>query len=492
MAWYWSSVLLLGMLVTIGGLLSSRLIGDKRAAGPPLWRSLLAGLALAVVAFAVCLPTRAPFSSGGDMGYGVLLGAAAALVALLVHRGSRPGSDTGSRACTAAAVAGVAVVWIAITQVMFRGDPQYAVFGGMIGAFLAVTPLLWSKADVSIMVLPLAVAVFGFGSLLGEARYPLAPERPYWPLATLPAAAGLLGVVVGGLILGRTRVARWGIAAVSVALAGAGCLLSRSLLSRYEHIDLGLQFTALVLLGWLTFALAAATAESTPNRRFGVVAPILLAVTALLLSFNILGGYGASVMLAAGIPLALALAPRADDERRPLDWYLCLGILYLAYRLYLSHFEYWFRAGPVLEFGRHYVLVGLAAGVLWMGGIHSVRRSAGSFVVQVAALALLPAVLFSALGPEALLGLLIGLWVTQLATPLWSEGRAPGLDLPATLPMLIAAWTLVLPRWGEFMLDQLRSTRGLIIGVAGCVALVALALLSRGETRAQSGSKAEG
>jgi len=492
MAWYWSSVLLLGMLVTIGGLLSSRLIGDKGAAGPPLWKNLLAGLGLTALAFAVCLPTRAPFSPGGHMGYGVLLGAAAALVALLVHRASRPASDTGSRACTAAAVAGVAVVWVAITQAIFRADPQYALLGGMIGAFLVVTPLLWSKAAVSIMVFPLAVAVFGFGSLLGEARYPLAPERPYWPLATLPAAAGLLGVVVGALILGRTRVARWRIAAVAVVLAAAGCLLNRGLLFRYEHIDLGLEFTSLVLLGWFTFALAAATAESTPNRRFGVVAPILLAVTALLLSFNILGGYGASVMLAAGIPLALALAPKADDGRRPLDWYLCLGIIYLAYRLYVSHFGDWFRAGPALEFGRHYVLVGLAAGVLWMGGIHSVRRSAASLVVHLAALALLPAVLFSALGPEALLGLLIGLWVTQLATPLWSEGRAPGFDLPATVPMLIAVWALVLPRWGEFMLDQPRLTRGLVIGLAAAAILMALALLGRAEAGGQSRPAAEG
>lgn len=218
------------------------------------------------------------------MGYGVLLGAAAALAAIVVHRASRPSESVGSRICATAAACGIAVIWVAVTQTIYRADPQYALLGGMVGAFLVVAPLLWSTDDRSITLFPLAVAVFGFGALLGEARYSLAPERAYWALPTLPAAAGLLGAVVGTLLLGRTRLARWGIAGVAIALAAAGCLLHRSLLLRYEHITLGPEFTSLVLLGWLTFVLMAATAASRPNRQFGLVAPVILGVMALLVS----------------------------------------------------------------------------------------------------------------------------------------------------------------------------------------------------------------
>lgn len=127
-----------------------------------------------------------------------------------------------------------------------------------------------------------------------------------------------------------------------------------------------------------------------------------------------------------------------------------------------------------------------------MGGVHFIRRSAVSLILQMAALVVLPGVLLASLGPEALLGLLIGLWVAQLAIPLWSHGSAHGGDIPATIPMLIAVWALSLPRWGEFMLDQSRPTRGIVIGIAGVAILAALALLPRAQAAGQSRPNVEG
>jgi hypothetical protein len=52
----------------------------------------------------------------------------------------------------------------------------------------------------------------------------------------------------------------------------------------------------------------------------------------------------------------------------------------------------------------------------------------------------------------------------------WAWPGAPSILLP-----LVTVWALIIPNWAEFMLDQPRSTRGLVVGVAAALALIALA-----------------
>jgi hypothetical protein len=180
-------------------------------------------------------------------------------------------------------------------------------------------------------------------------------------------------------------------------------------------------------------------------------------------------------MLAAGLPLVLAIW-RQDEDSAAL-WAIAIGVLYLSYRLYLAHFADSFRSGQTLEFGRHYVFVGLAAGLLWIGSARHLRASVGALVAQLAGLALLPTVLFMAFGHEALLGLLLGLFAGQLTLPIWTAGEWAWPGVPSLLLPLATVWSLIIPNWAEFMLDQPRWIRGLIVGVAAALALIALALL---------------
>lgn len=493
MAWSWSWVLVLGVVVSVGGVLTSRLVGGKRTSSPPpLWGAWFIGLGLAALAFLACLPTRAPFATGTQLGYGIALGAAAAVLALVLHRLARPTEEYATRVAAAAAMAGAAVIWIAVTELLFRADPQWTVLGGIIGGLLTMTPVLWARAQHDASFFSYTLTLAGLAALLGEARYSQAAERPFWALPVIPLAGGLLGLVIGALLLGRLRGARWVVTASAVVFAAAACLVNRALLHNRESIDLGHQFTPLLFVGWIIIVLIALAAASSASRRFSVAVPALLAVTGLIAAFNLGGGYGTSLMLAAALPLVLALHAGGDDRTESLPWFLLLGLLYLAFRLFLSSFEEWFRSGPTVEFGRHYGLVGIAAGMLWIGSLHDSQRSRLTLLSQVMSAVVVPAVLFFALGAEALAGLVVGLWLAQLALPLLTSGQWHWRDLPVTLLPLMAVVVVALPPWGEFMLDQPRLVRGLIVGIAAVLTLLVLALAHQRGPVEQSAQTAEG
>jgi hypothetical protein len=523
MAWYWSWVLVLGAVTMVGGALASRLSrGSGETRSPVAVSRLLIGVLLAVIAFVLCLPGRFPFSTGQQLGYGVLLGLAAAVLAVIVVRVARPSDDYAARVAAAAAAGGAAIIWVAITEMIFHGDPSYALLGGLAGGLLTVLPMAWEREEIELKAFGSALLLTGLGSLLAIARYELAPQRAFWPLPTMPLASGMLGAVVGALLLGRGRSARWGTVLLVIAVEAAACLGSRALLQRHDHITLTPQFTYLLVLGWAAFLLIALISGPAERRPFSVVAPGLLAVTMLIIAFNIAGGYGAALVVAAGLPVAVAL--RRENGGAPL-WAIALGILFLAYRLYLANFEESFRGAMTLEFGRHYVFVGLAAGLLWIGATlrsaysaevaeatsatkagseapslrstssaRLTRRSSGGLAAQLAGLALLPAVLFMVFGYEGLLGLVLGLWIAQFVLPAWTPGEWDWPALPSSFLPLATIWALIMPNWAEFMLDQPRWVRGVIVGAAAAAVLLVLGLMRQRAPGppSQAASAAEG
>jgi hypothetical protein len=476
MAWFWSWLLVLGAVTLVGGILASRMHGGTPRSPIPVARVLL-GVLLALIAFAFCLPSRFPFARGLELGYGVLFGLAAALVAVVARWLARPSEGYASMA--AAAMGGAAVICIGAIEIVFRGNPGYALLGGLAGGLMVLLPTAWEREEVEARAFSAALLIAGLGALLAIARYPLAAERLFWPVPVVPLAAGLLGVVVSALLFGRTASARWVTALFVIVLEAAACLGSRVLVHRQEHISIPPQFSSLLVLAWVAFILIALSARSDRDHPFARIAPTLLAVIALIVAFNIAGGYGAALMLAAGLPLAIALWREEAGEIRGAApfWAITIGILYLSYRLYLAHFADSFRFGQTVEFGRHYVFVGLAAGLLWIGSARHVRASAGALVAQLAGLALLPTVLFMAFGHEALLGLILGLFVGQLILPAWTAGEWAWPGAPSFFLPLVTVWSLIIPNWAEFMLDQPRWKRGLIVGAAAALALIVLALM---------------
>jgi hypothetical protein len=478
MAWFWSWLLVLGAVTLVGGVLASRMHGGTARPPIPVAR-VLVGVLLALTAFALCLPSRFPFARGMELGYGVLFGLAAAVVAVVARWLARPSESHGSMAAAAAAAGGAAVICVAAIEIVFRGNPGYALLGGLAGGLMALLPSAWEREEVEAKAFSAALLIAGLGSLLGIARYPLAAERLYWPLPVVPLAGGLLGVVLGGLLLGRALSARWVTALFAIVLEAAACLGSRVLVHRQEHISIPPQFSSLLVLAWVAFILIALSARSDRDRPFGRIAPTLLAVIALIVAFNIAGGYGAALMLASGLPLAIALWREEAGQIRGAApfWAIAIGILYLSYRLYLAHFADSFRFGQTIEFGRHYVFVGFAAGLLWIGSARHFRASVGTLAAHFAGLALLPTVLFMVFGYEALLGLILGLFAGQLILPVWAAGEWAWSGVPSFLVPLATVWSLIIPNWAEFMLDQPRWIRGLVVGAAAALVLIVLALM---------------
>ena len=484
MALHWLWLLILGGVVAVGGVLASRLASGRQAAAPQLpGGSIALGVLLAGIAFLLCLPARFPFARGTEMGYGVLLGLAATLVALIALSLARPARQAEAAEVAAfAGVGGVAIIWLAGTALIFHGDPRYALIGGLAGALLCVIPLLWSRirddaAAGAMEFFGIAILILGLASLLAIHRYNDVAVRAYWSLPGVAFAGGLLGAVVAVLILGRTRAARWGTAGLTLVVGGGVWLGDQALLRHSQATALNPHLFYLLVMGWLVFGLAAALLSRAGDRLALRLASPLLGVALLVIAFNVAGAYGVSIALAAGLALALAFWPRDEGQRigaGPL-WLAALGVLFLGYRLFLANFGDDFRGDARLEFARHYVFVGLAIALLWAAAARDQRAGRGATVLQWAALVLLPAVTFVVFGYEVLLGLILGFWISQLLLPTLSIAAASAV--PVVFFPLVTVWALIIPHWGHFMLDLPRWTRGLIVGVAFALAILALGLV---------------
>jgi hypothetical protein len=485
MASHWLWALALGIVVAVGGAVASRVFGSwlTPRPRPPVSASLL-GLALAGVAFVLCLPTRFPFSPGNEMAYGGLLGMGAAVIALVVVWLSRATAEHASQVAGHASLGGVALTWAAVTHLLFPGDPTYALVGGASAAMLVLLPPLWlarrrEEGSGPLEFLALAIVLLALASLLSVHRHGVTSLRPYWAVPAIAMAAGLLGSVVAVFCLGPVRAPKWGLILIALTIAAGVWLGGGFLLHRVHDLTVPTKLTALVAVGWVAFALAAAEVGRGADRLSVRLFVPLLGVVLFAVGFNLAGAYGVSVALAAGLALSLPLGNWRGGEWRTSSvlWLAAFGVLYLAYRLFLENFGSEFRAHVRLDVARHYVLIGIAAGMVWTAAAWQQRPGRAGTLVQWGCLVLLPAVLFVVFGYEALLGLLLGMLLGQLMLPaLALRGR----ELPPVPPVflsLAALWALIIPNWAHFLLQLPRWTRGTVIGVAAVVAILLLGIL---------------
>ncbi len=480
MPWYWSWPLVLGVLASLGGVFASRLHAGSPSSRPALpILAIVSGALLAVVACFICLPARFPFSAGQQMAYGILIGLGAALLSLILFLLSRPSDSYASEVGAVAAAAGPAIIAIAAIEMFFQGAPSYALFGCLAGNLLAFLPLLWVAPEgaAPLWFHSLALLALGLGSLLGIERFNSHATRPFWALPTIAFAVTLLGAVVGALALGGIRFARWLVAASAIALGLAGWWGINLLLQRSYQLTVPLELPYLLIIGWIAFTLVAAFSSRADESLFSSAAVPITGLVAVIIAFNIYGGSGVALALAAGLPLSLAFWRRSKQGAAWL-WLAAFGALFLAYRLFLAKYAGEVRGDIRLEFGRHYVLFGLAAALIWMSAAGKARSGFGSVSLQLLALAFAPPIFFFVFGYEALLGLILGLLLWQLALPNLSSASYLPAGLPASFPALVTIWALVIPRWADFILGQTRLVRGLAAGGAVALALLLLALVS--------------
>lgn len=521
MASYWIWALVAGGIIALGGATASRLTGDRTA---PIFRfsafPTALSLLLPIIAFLLCLPSTHPFARGTTMGYGALLGLGAALVAILVLRLSRLDGRPAATVAASAGLGGVTVLWVSATQLLFPGDPTYALYGGMAGALLALLPWLWSmrpvldtRATQALEFFGLSVLVQGLGTLLAIERYNSAELRPYWGLPALALAGGLLGAVVAVLLLGHVAkpdesgrhpglqgLGAWnsrtavGAAALVIGIGFGAWAGGEALLARGHEPIFGFDrhLYRLLLAGWVGFGLLALQMGAGVDRRALRLTVPLLGVALLIIAFNLAGGYGVSLALSAGLALALPLWSLGEEREggSAFLWLGILGALYMTYRLFLATFGDQFDADQALDLGRHYVLVGLAVGLLWPAAVRGGRATFAVTALHWGALALLPVVMFVVFGPKGLVGVILGLWVSQLLLPTIEERRWAPAGVASLFFPLVGVWALIVPRWGDFMLDLPRWSRGLIIGAAIAAAIIALGLVRERGRPAASGAPA--
>jgi hypothetical protein len=485
MASHWLWVLILGVVVAAGGVAASRLLKGWLAPRPlPSFPAVLLGILLAAVALALSLPSKHPFSPGNEMAYGVLLGIGAAVLALVALRLSRPTEEHKSQVAAAAGLGGIALILVAVTESVFAGDPAYALAGAAAAVLLVLMPSLWLRrgdedAGWQMEFLGLAVVALAFAALLAIYRYDTHVLRPYWALPAVALAAGLLGAVVGVFCLGSARGHRWATFVIALAVALGIWYGGAYLLGRVYGLEVPRELTIALGMGWLVFGLASIELGGSSDRLAIRLAVPLLAVVLFAIGFNLGGAYGVSLSLAGGMSLGLPLAawPTRRERASPLLWLAASGVLYLAYRLFIESFASEFRAYIRLDIARHYVLVGLAAGIVWAAAAWLQRSRRWAAAAQWLTLAALPVVLFLVFGHQALLGLVVGLLIAQLFLPALDarEGESPAA--PYVFFPLAAVWALIIPNWAHFMLQLPRSTRGIIIGVAAGAAVLLLSLL---------------
>jgi len=485
MAWYWLWVVIVGAVVLIGGAVGGRILRGPEPAEPgPSLAAVALGILLAGIAFVLCAPSAFPFSRGLGLGYGVLLGAGAAVLAVAGVRVARPAAAFAPQAAALCSAGGAALVWVGVTEIAFHGDPTYALLGGAAGSILVLLPILWASPAAErgpLGLFALAVLVLGLGALLSIGRYHSTGVRPYWALPSVVFGGGLLGTLVGALVLGHMPRSQWLTGLLTAALAIGSWFGIAHLLARSPHFTPERPVAYLIALGLAAFALVCAIAPAGRERLFGSVAVPVLGIAALIIGFNLAGGYGAGFAVAAGLPLSISFwaRERASGRMEAAFWLAALAALYLAYRVYLTWYARDLRSPDTLEFARHYTLVGLAVGILWTAAGAHERRSTGAALAALAGLVVAPFVLYIVFGYEALVGLILGLLVGQLALPAFPIRQWSPVGIPATFFPLAAVWALIIPRWSSFLLDEPRWIRALVIGVSAALGLVVLALLRR-------------
>jgi hypothetical protein len=408
-----------------------------------LWLAL--GLVLGL--FLLTLPTTPPFSPGQRLGWGFLIGGAAALIAALACcRLVNPGRAYWPYASGVAL--SLALSAVSLAALLFEGDPGDALIGCAFG-FTVVAGVLRTVYGTSrapdlfrgLEAGAVLAAMLAASVSLAIFRFDRVSQRGWWACPLALAAFWLLGQLISYSATARKSLLRHPAIALAISAAVSAILavvLGSMLGLRLEParpllwLLLAGVFTAALII-WLT-----TTAHQEPAawplwiQVSGLA--VLLTIFLLVVSFKLFTGLGAAVaLLAAWAVVAPALAMGGMTARLPLQA-LMIGANFLLLQLFLE------RGGTSAgeaEMALHYTLVGVVLGVLLPAVYSSLLLHPGvarTFVLGVLG-ALSPLVVLALWGPDAILGLLVGLVARQgvgvgfvalgAASERWTPWQAP-------------------------------------------------------------------
>lgn len=512
-----------GIIVALLSFLIPVLSGSQRS----VWlhkrfvtTALFAGVVV-IAAFLLTLPKDPPFSTGQQMGWGMLIGGFAALLAALgilrINGGDSqdpywpyPGGFSLSLGLTA----------VALTLGIFPGNPIDGVIGcalGFVGVALIFqlgetgesiesetnnasrfnTPLEAGALLVTMLATGIALAVHHFNrpEFRGWWAYPIALTA-FWLLGKAIAYTGTAHRGVAG-----NRTIPVGIAAVAAIVFTLipGWLLGIKMEQPQALAVLlasGLITAALIL--WLA---SAGESEGIPGPKwlqFPALAAVLV-VFLVVLNFKLLAGFGIVVALLAAWALASCAVGLTGGKAWLAMRTITVGISFLLLRLFLE------RSG--VESGdealaAHYTLIGAVVGAMLPSVLSSLslRSGLGRTVLLGFLAAVVPLLMLALWGPDVVLGLLVGFIVAEvLATVLlplrgisaqWSAWYAPtgmmGLGMGLVMVQFGRSFEFLynLPRIGKVYLAA-----GIAVVVVFWAVSMALGQLRHSSQRAEGGGR---
>lgn len=480
---------------------------------PVPWSRLAVAAGVIALLFALTRLRVYPFSPGGTLGQGLVLGGAVALLTAAMAS-SWPGT-----AATTVGASGGALLGVAVILLWHRGYPNAALAGFAAGhavaTLLAVRqedegwepePVrhsgLWAGPVMAALIAGAALlAIFRAGEMRAAERLAL-DGKVWW---AWPAA--LMAVVLAGQMVGLSLFARR-----ALAPAAAGLVAALLLLLLWLRFPLYAPLLAPAAAGFVTALLllpgvqalrrsgvqgrtteALNAYASTPERLNAFVALVapLLALLLLAGAYRLYTGYGIAL---AALGAAVLLPWLAEQEPRSTGRAF-FGLLTAAilFRVYYHSYD---LHGADIPLTAHYSLIGLIAGALapWAWGIaygtegegQRARVSLPFALVSLLLAAALPLLLALFWGQKSGGGLLLGLAIGQayrmMAALLEADVPGPVGAVAARVPeaaALVTAWVTVqlLDRAAAYGQQLLRIQRvGLI---AALVVLCFLVILYR-------------
>gem|GEM_PF-1436033 len=451
--------LLAGVLSLV---LPSLLKPPSASSRPKIAGNLTFGLLVILLFFFLALLKTAPFSPGQRLGWGWLIGGLTGL--LLAGFSARLTSpEEEYYPYRSGFIAAGVVAALSLALLLFMGDPGEALLGcalgiaviaGLFRAFTAVSEASFVTALEGGAFLAVTLAA---GTRLAIYHFASREARGWWvyllALSALWLLAQTIAYVVPLVYKGKKSplLALFSSVGLSIILI---LVLGRLLAGRLEPNPAMPEFFTLLLVGlgtallllWLSFE----RPSENPAAFQSYALAALLVIFLVVLTFKLQAGFGAGVALTAawGIGLAGLAWPR-KQIKLPIAA-LAVGANFLLLRLFLE------QTGTALEdieLSFHYTLIGLLLGAILPFVFCSLKLTPGR--ARTLALGLLalasPLLLLALWGPDAVLGLLVGLFAAQalalLLSPIagidgpWSSWQAPLALLTVGMALVAAQGT---------------------------------------------------
>jgi hypothetical protein len=491
----------LGIALLVGGLslfLPTLLPPPSAGSGrPKIAGNLTFGLLVVLLFFFLALIKTAPFSSGQRLAWGWLIGGLAGM--LLAWLSARLTPPEGEHFPYRGGLVGAGVLAaLCLTFLLFKGDPGDALMGCALGLaviaglFRASTALSESGFVSALEAGAFLAVTLAAGTRLAIYHFSQREARGWWIYLFALTALWLLAQAVAYFtaLSGKVRKSVSISLSLPVFLAAAftlalGWLLATRLQPAPTRPDLFFLLlagvvTALLLL-WLSFQ---RPSENPASFQASALAALLIVFLAVL-AFKLQAGFGVGAALTAAWGIALAgLASPRGQMKLPVSA-LAIGANFLLLRLFL---EQGGNALSNIEMSFHYTLIGLLLGIMLPFVYCSLQLTPGrKRTLALGALSLVSPLLLLALwGPDAMLGMLVGLLAAQALALLlsslagiggpWASWQAPlallalGMALVASQSSRAFSLLYQLPRLQKVYIAAALALLVIIWAFAGSIA----------------------